>query len=485
MSAERPNVVLLIVDSLRADYLSCYGADRETPAFDDLAERGTRFETAYSSGPGTPISHAAMFTGRHPSETGNVISRVPVPEDIPIMAEWLHDAGYETVGFAGPSLMDSEFGYARGFDHYYEPYEDFFPKSLSYVRTALSDRRLTEPMAHAFYDYLTTGYDDYTKLKLGVARNHIRRSERPQFVMANLLTPHLPYDPPRPYKREATPELERPRLGIIEQFGSQQSVDDPAVRDERIQEHIDETGAGISKYIQDPRYYNEAELELLKDWYYAAIRYTGDQIRAFVRSLEGTRGLEDTVFMVTSDHGDFIGEHGQFGHAQYLHEEVTRIPLLVFGPGIPEGVSDDRLASHVDFFATVCDLADLNAPETSGLSLFGEATHDAVFSEHGVYMEERETGGGIADYLSEERTREVTAGRKTVRTRDHRFELVSDGDYQLYTRPGDEAITDESVAEVLRQLLLETLGEEFHSREGAVDELDETIKANLRELGYI
>lgn len=483
-TTRNPNVVLLIADSVRADALSCYGADESTPGWDAVADRGTCFENTYASGPGTPTSHASMFSGKHPSETGVVLSKIPIPESTTLLAPWLRDRGYETLGVAGPSLMGSEFGFGRGFDRYIEPYTDLKPKHPSYFYRALTDALLRGPMLRSFYRFLTAGHDQYTALKLEALVNFLDRSDDPALFVANLLTPHLPYDPPRPYKERATPELDRPRWAALEEIGRSQSLDRNGVRSERVLDH----GANDrqARFLADPDYYNEAELETLRAWYRGGVRYVGDQLRLLLERLEARGILSNTVVVVTSDHGDFIGEHGLFAHGSYLHEEVTRVPLIVVGPGIPAGERRSGLASHVDIFDTICDLAGLDRPETtSGHSLFGDEAHEEVYSEHGLSRRAREQRYGKLQYMDDEQAHEFSAGRKTVRTDAYRLELVSDGTIILYERPSEERIEDPDIAAELRQRLVQTLGSEFRSRDRSTNDLDPDVKSNLRELGYV
>jgi arylsulfatase A-like enzyme len=136
MTNQKPNVLLLIFDALRADFLSCYGGPADTPTLDRLAEGGTLFEQAYSVSSGTPVSHAAMFSGQYPSETG-VVGQTDVPQDIPLIASWLRDTGYDTFGIRGPGRMGSEWDFDRGFDEYFERGTDMpkytSPEFLKYV----------------------------------------------------------------------------------------------------------------------------------------------------------------------------------------------------------------------------------------------------------------------------------------------------------------------------------------------------------------
>lgn len=484
MSDARKNVVFIIVDSLRADYLSCYGANRETPGFDAIADRGVRFENTYASGPNTPISHSAMFSGQHPSETGVVLSRIPVPEDVPLISSWFRKEGYETMGFSGPSVMGSEFGFDRGFDSYYEQHQ-FSPKEpLNYFWKALSNKNIRKPMIKSFFSFVSEGFDDYTGLKIDSLEQRLGSSNEPLFFMANLMTPHHPYLPPRPYLENATEELDRPRWGILEELGVGSEIADEGIRDERVLTHGSvET---MARYLADPSYLDSEEMQLLRDWYHAAIRYTGDQLSSLVASIEAMGALEDTLVVITSDHGDFFGEHDLVSHSHHLHEEVTRVPLFVLGPEVPEGTERTDLASHVDLFDTICDLAGIAPPETtSGISLFGEAQNTAVFSEHGLWKQMRAEQSGKTKYMSTEKAREFTAGRKTVRTEEYRFEIDSDGNEQLYRRPDDGPVSNPEVADDVRDVLVETVGDEFVSANDQLHALNDDIESNLKELGYI
>ena len=121
---DRPNVLLLIFDTLRRDALSRYSDAASTPAFDGVAARGTTFERAFAAGPFTPPSHGAMFSGRYPSDTGFAGPWPTMPDGVTLLAERLGEAGYETLGIPGPAKMGSATGLDRGFDDYYEVYEE-------------------------------------------------------------------------------------------------------------------------------------------------------------------------------------------------------------------------------------------------------------------------------------------------------------------------------------------------------------------------
>lgn len=485
--AEYPNVLLLVFDTLRADALTCYDGSFpvETTAIDRVARQGTTFENAFAAGPWTPPSHGTMFSGRYPSDTGFSGAWPTMPESVPLLAEWFADRGYRTYGIPGPAKMGSETGLARGFEEYYEVYEEVAERpSVAYFR-----QLATDPLVRRdFLRLAGRGNDYYTEIKFDKLREWLVDAPEPFFAMANLTTVHAPYDPPRPYKRDATPELSRPRFGLAEELlDSPCEFADPAVDEGRLFAAADGADAKsiAMRYYEDPESLSDAELGALRKWYAASLRYLDDRLAAFLDWFDRAGLRDDTVLVLTSDHGELFGEHDGLYHGNFLYDEITRVPLLVAGPGVPEGARRDDLASHVDLFATLCDLAGLDAPETEGRSLFGDSRRDAAFAaEAPSDLSDRSAAGEV----SETTLREFEVGRKSIRTEEYRFELRSDGSELLYELPGESLVSDpdESVVAPLRSRVVETLGSEF---EAAADESDAeygaAVERNLRELGYL
>jgi arylsulfatase A-like enzyme len=484
--SSRPNVLLLVFDTLRADALSCYDDDAvETPAFDRVAESGTLFETAFTAGPWTTPAHGTLFSGRWPSDTGFGGRQPWMPEDVPLLAEVLRDAGYDTVGVPGPPWMASSSGMDRGFDWYYEIHQEMAERpSLAWAK-----QLLTRPeIRRDFWRMLTRGNDYYNELRIEQFQEGVGGATPPVFGMMNLTTVHAPYDPPRPYKTAETPELVRPRLPILEEF-----TDTPGriarddVRPERVFAVADgaETENIRLRYYEDPSYVTPAELSLVRRWYDASVRYLDDQLGRILDWLD-ERGLrEDTVLVLTSDHGELFGEHGVTYHGRFLYDDLLHVPLVMAGPGVPAGVRRDDLVSLADVFATVCGLTGVPAPETAGIDLFGDERRDAVFAEQFFWETTRELAA--ADEVSPETVADFEIGRKSIRTRDYRFETGSDGRETLYELPGETPVTDPDPALVadLRDRLVETLGETFEAPDEGEREFGEDVRRNLRELGYI
>jgi arylsulfatase A-like enzyme len=484
--ADRPNVLLVVCDTLRADALGCYGADTSTPNLDALADAGVRFEEAYAAGPGSSISHAALFSGQYPSETG-VAGQMSLPPDVPVLAEWFRDAGYETFGIPGPARIGSDWGYDRGFDQYLEKWRDI-PSSPTPadLKRALADPTLVEPMPRHVLRMARQGDDKHTGYLIDVLMRKLERDVgEPAFAFANYPFVHAPYDPPRPYKEAATPGdgLDRPAYGFMDPLPwFAETLDVPDVRAERVDAAM--TGRGDPKFFEDPTWLSGAELDLLRAWYDASVRYLDAQLGRLFDWLRRTGRDERTVVVVVADHGEYLGEHGLLKHMYFHFEEALRVPMIVAGPGVPAGEVRTDPVSLIDVFATICDLTGVEAPDaTTGRSVFGPERRDAVFMENGI----RKLTEACYEHMSDARIDEFERGRKSVRTADHLFTVDSRGETHLYERPGDRPVDDPDAATVerLRERVRTVLGEEFHRFDGYGDDLDDAVEENLRELGYI
>lgn len=346
-------------------------------------------------------------------------------------------------------------------------------------------------MVKDFLHTAVNGLDDRTLFRFALLQSYRERVlSEPFFMFANFATVHWPWDPPRLFKESATPSVDRPRIFALEYLlDHQESLNRDDVRDERVYHTF---GPNISShYRADNDWLTEPELDVLRRWYAGEVRYADHRLSQFLDYLE-TKGIfEDTVFVITSDHGDYIGEHGQMAHGKTLYDEVVHIPLILAGPGIPEGTVREDVVSLVDLFDTVCGLLEFGAPaDTSGVDLFDGRRTDPVFSEHGIassnFKGERHEG---VEHLSEKQLLDFCQGRKVARTDEFMYEITSTGDRNLYRRmaeAGGGLEGHETVRERLQTAIAETLTTEFQSQsEPDPDELDQDIKRNLEELGYL
>ena len=342
---DAPNVLLLILDTVRAQEFGLYGSPlATTPALDARARDGLVFDRAYSTAPWTLPSHASMFTGRYASQQSGDWAN-PMDGTHVTLAEILRDRGYATGGFVA-NLISTGYrtGLARGFIRYEDVERSFaevmhnttLAQSVAVAgawRTWRESRWLGGALRQlATFDLRPNG--NYTsherKNAEEVVRDFLRwRSEvapRPFFAFLNLFDAHGPYMPPPPYR-----------------------------------EMFEPTGLALGRYR-------------------GAIRYMDDQIDALLDTLEQQGVLQNTIVVITSDHGELFGEHRLTGHGNALYLPQLHVPLVILAPGrVPAGVRVAASVSLRDLPATILDAAgvapaDVGMPGTSLLRLArGEA----------------------------------------------------------------------------------------------------------------
>ncbi|MGH9902711.1 MAG: sulfatase, partial [Pyrinomonadaceae bacterium] len=301
--AGAPNVLFITLDTVRAQNLSLYGYGRETsPRLNQLAARGVTFERALSTAPWTLPSHASMFTGRFPHEMNADWDRA-LGDEHPTLAEAFAARGYLTAGFvANTGYCSHEHGLDRGFAHY----EDF-PRSLgqlasssTLVRTVADHfrvRRLVRNDEHLNRQPADRINDRFLRWLAG------REEGRPFFAFLNYYDAHDPYLPPAPYDRKFGPGRAEGKHSPLHHF-----VWDPAARNRKL---------------------SPQEVRTEIDAYDGAISYLDHQLGLLFDEL-GRRGLlENTLVVVTSDHGEEFGEHGGAYHGTSLYEEQVRVPLRI------------------------------------------------------------------------------------------------------------------------------------------------------------
>jgi arylsulfatase A-like enzyme len=329
-----PNVLFIVLDTVRAESLSLHGYSRETsPQLEQLARRGVRFDNARTAAAWTLPSHASMFTGRWAHEL-STRPDWPLDQTYPTLAEFLRDRGYATAGFVGNTYFcNAWFGLNRGFLHY----EDVAVSLLEMIRSSSMGRYLVQELApatsirdriHAYFNRK----DARTINRDCLAWLSSRPQGRPFFVFLNYFDAHDPYiaakDAPRHFglRPETAQEI-------------------AALRDWL---HNDKTKLS-------PRV-----LQVARDGYDDGIAYVDDQLGRLFAALEQQGLLDNTVVVVTADHGELLGEHNSFGHGSHLYRQVVNVPLLIAGPrSIPAGQSISEPVSLRDLPATVTDLCGL------------------------------------------------------------------------------------------------------------------------------
>ena len=329
--AGSPNVLLIVLDTVRAESLSLYGYNRDTsPNLTKLASRGLRFDRARAAAAWTLPSHASMFTGRWPYELSTRPDR-PLDTAFPTLAEYLRDRGYNTAGFVGNTYFCNRwFGLDRGFLHY----EDVAVCLVEILRSSDIGRLLTSRIAPSIFtrdrpyayfnrkDATTVNHDMLAWLAL-------QPKGRPFFAFLNYYDAHDPY-----LSAEGAPR----HFGLRPETAQEVA----ALRDWL---HVDKTKA------------SSRLLQMAIDGYDDGIAYLDDQLGQLFAALDSRALLANTLIIITSDHGELHGEHTVFGHGSHLYREVAGVPLLVVGPArVPRGTTVAEPVSLRDIPSTVVDL---------------------------------------------------------------------------------------------------------------------------------
>lgn len=318
-----PNVLLISIDTLRADHLFCYGYPEDTsPAIDRLASRGVLFEQHVSSSSWTLPAHAAMFTSLPDSVHGCYETDRRLSDELTTLAERFRAADYQTAGFfAGPYLHPA-FGLAQGFDDYEdctsyretlesEPASDW-AMDPSVMRQSHAD--VTNPTVfEAFHRWL--------------AEHH----ERPFFMFVHLWDCHFDFIPPEPYRSRFDPDYRGSVSGENFFF-------DPRIN------------AALPK----------RDIQHLEALYDGEIAWTDAHVDKMLQALRSFGVRENTIVALTSDHGTEFFEHGRKAHRHTLYDELIHVPLIIRFPGrVPAGVRVESLSRAIDLGPTLLQLAGL------------------------------------------------------------------------------------------------------------------------------
>jgi len=346
---ERPRHVLLIsLDTLRPDFLSCYGAERETsPALDALAARGVRFADASSPAPWTLPSHTTMFTGLYPSHHGVKDYSHRLPDEHSTLAEVLAARGFRTRAVINTwNLANPSYGIFQG----------FAPEDVTYIREAKKGPGGREVI-------LNTG-----RAVLEATREFLEQHDpaQPFFLFAHFYDAHTDFTPDPEFREQFV----TPYAGRLDGTTGQLF----ALRD-----------AGIRL--------PEKDLDFLRELYMAEIRQLDALMGELFALLEARDLADETLVIVTSDHGEEFQEHGGLLHGRTQFQELLAVPLILAGPGLPAGRIVDEPVGLIDLYPTILAALGLeSSAAVDGLDLartwrgealpprvlFGEADHNNV-----------------------------------------------------------------------------------------------------------
>ena len=412
-----PDVLLVVLDTLRADALGCYGNPRDlTPHLDRLAREGQQFANALSPSPWTLPAHSTLFTSLFPSQHRVMGRKDVLPDRFETLAEVLERAGWRTAAFTDGGFVTASYGLHQGFQ---------------------------------WFDGRAGG----AEVVFDRAARWLAATEGPAFAFVQTYEVHLPYEPP-PEERQ---RWVQPYDGPLPRVVNQGHLDPPVVGD-----------------------FTESDIRYVKELYDAGVAYADRCFADFREQLQASGDWDETLVIVTSDHGEGFMEHGDFAHDHTLYEELVRVPLIVRYPGRFErrepAAHPVRLA---DIPATVLDVVGVEAPPAwIGIPLDRLPNQRDLFAN--LY-----TGAGHAVYDRTARFKWIAMPDNGYRT-GRKFEQGEF--YDLESDPGEQNnLCDPEIVKAHTERLFELLEKypDLTDGESATAEITAAHRAALHGLGYV
>ena len=373
MPERKPDILLIILDTLRRDRLSIYGHKRPTsPGFDEFAAQATLFERAVAPSQWTIPAHSSLFTGLYPTAHGVVEADGQLSPAHPTLAEILQVGGYHTNAFCNNPLVGAlDNGLQRGFDQFYN-YASAVPNrpndAQSSGRFAYGRRfrRWFRPYARrignhfaqhdelfrvSLHPLLTPIWSKYINFKGNTAQSIddliaywdaylAGGADQPLFTFVNLMGAHLPYHPPQDVMDRIAPELRGDRDAF------------------RYMGRFNSDGAAWASPPDKPL--TEWQRTVLNGFYDAEIARQDDQLKRLLLHLRGS--LDNTCVIIAADHGEGHGDHDLFGHGFNVHQELVHVPLIIRAPNYPSGRRVSGNVSTRRMFHTMLDMAGMTPP---------------------------------------------------------------------------------------------------------------------------
>lgn len=380
-----PGVVVIVMDTTRADRCSFLGYGRPTtPRLDEFARESVVWTNAWSPAPWTLPAHATLFTGLPPEEHRvGLEGRMRLGPESPTLAELLGGAGWSTGCFSANPFVSPEFGITRGFAT-----QRMFRGGAVQTPTAIIPPAASSEVCDTALSWI---------------RGH-RAGGRRWFAYLNLMDAHSPYDPPERFAER----FRRGAHGVAD-------VDEGVVR--RLSQRDLIRASFLPETLSAPA------RGRLSDLYDADIAALDEEIGRFLDALRADGALDDSLVVILGDHGEGLGDHGWIEHATILNQELLRVPLLVHRPRRFAPGKVTSVATLADVFATVIDVCGLTAPSpASGVPLDAATRPEFAFACEGPHPEwvPRIAGAAPGADLSK-----LGTWRRSVT--DGRFHLIVEG----------------------------------------------------------
>jgi arylsulfatase A-like enzyme len=450
-----PNIILISIDTLRADHLECYGYDRETaPVICGLAKRSTLYERALAPSPYTLPSHVAMLTGRHPADVSIKHYESRLPAGTTIVAEPLKKAGYHTAAIVDArrnGFVGADRGFGLGFDEYrHAPMIQGATYRFDMAATVDSALEWIDSLADEkpFFLFL------HTNSVHGLPLDHPAQEGKS----------YAPYHKPEPYQsrylNDKEPEfvwrIDDRRKGIL------------FLRD--VNNRVADGDAAAGNFAPGP-------VQELKAFYDAGIFYVDEQTGRLMSELEKRKLDDSTVVIITSDHGEAFLEHGLFLHMQ-VYDDLLHVPLIMHDPRTPKGATVQSTVNLEDIAPTIVDIAGL--PPLQGLDGISILPGREIPPDRPHFAYYHFRPGWHAEGYSLEQYPWKLVHHKLRAAAEFSTEL-----YNLRKDPNESrVIDDEKLATALRKTLFMHI-ERLEGRKNISITKDPELTEHLRALGYV
>jgi arylsulfatase A-like enzyme/Flp pilus assembly protein TadD len=435
--AAKPNVILITIDTLRADHVGCYGAQTvKTPTIDALANDGVVFERAISQVPLTWPSHAVILTGTYPFQNGvQDFTGQPLAPQFRTIAQAFQQAGYATGAVISAFVLDRSWGLARGFDSYDDA---FAAKTFATKQIGLVERPAGESVAHAILWLNNISFNKLASQKNSANKNSLTNSlitttPRPFFLWLHLYDPHSPYDSPEPYR---------------------------------------------SEYRTHP--------------YDGAIAYADHELGNLIAWLKRNHLYDSSLIAVLSDHGESLGEHGEDEHGFFVYNATVHVPLILKPPA-GQGISAGRRSEPVETTAIAPTLLELAGVEDSTDPIHAQFQSHSLLPRGASPLTRNDAAHQTenAPAYSETFYPFSSFGWSPLRAleseRFHYIDAPKPELYDLLADPGEThnlAASESATVAVFREKMQTLLAHNPFTRQNTAANLNPDAQDKLRALGY-
>ncbi|GAK59479.1 hypothetical protein U27_06464 [Candidatus Vecturithrix granuli] len=424
---EKPDILVYVVDTLRADHLSCYGYARKTsPHLDQFAQEHALFRNAYAPASWTRASGASLVTGLLPKHHKTMLRDERLPRDLVTLAEILQENGYYTAAFSTNPNISQVFGFKQGFQ--------------KFVRFSRKDGDMSSRS------------DNVNRKVFEFLETFLMKQERPPlFLLIWTIDPHAPYTPPQQVQT----------LFDIEQYNP--------VKTEGLSECMQQEEEGLT----------DSQREYIKTRYDQEIFFNDRSFGELVLKMKEFNIYDDAIILFTADHGEEFFEHGGIGHGHTLYNEQIKIPFVIKSPHIPPAEYDQRV-QLIDFYPTILEILGINAPyPLDGISLLSPPLPDRI-----LYFEEERDDNKLQAILDSEK--KVIFNEMVSRPLSHQdipvFELFANHDAFDQHCLSFTGFMDEYLKQ--RLLSYKYSKSSFEIRHAKVD-ISPELDQRLKELGYV